>query len=86
MKAVGSYIIIEVCKESSKKTKGGLILTEDNREDIRYRKSKVISVGSLVKGVKKGNDIYYDKVAGDKIELKDDVYEVIKESDVVIVL
>ena len=36
--------------------------------------------------VKDGDDIYYDKQAGFKLEVKKDIYKVIKEHDVVIVL
>jgi chaperonin GroES len=86
MKAVGKYIVIEPLKEDNKKTKGGLILTEKQREDIRYVLAKVKSVGTDVNGIKAGNEIYYDKFAGTKIEIKDEEYQVIKESDVVIVL
>ena len=86
MKAVGKYIVIDPVKEENVKTKGGLILTDKQREDIRYRIAKVKSVGTDVKGVKAGNEIYYDKVAGTKIEIDKQEYQVIKEQDVVIVL
>ena len=86
MKAVGKYIVIDPVKEENVKTKGGLILTEKQREDIRYRIAKVKSVGTDVNGVKAGNKIYYDKVAGTKIEIDKQEYQVIKEQDVVIVL
>jgi chaperonin GroES len=86
MKAVGKYIVIDPVKEENVKTKGGLILTDKQREDIRYRIAKVKSVGTDVNGVKAGNEIYYDKVAGTKIEIDKQEYQVIKEQDVVIVL
>ena len=86
MKAVGKYIVIDPVKEENVKTKGGLILTDKQREDIRYRIAKVKSVGTDVNGVKAGNKIYYDKVAGTKIEIDKQEYQVIKEQDVVIVL
>jgi|TARA_R100000081_G_C4804627_1_gene166585 chaperonin GroES len=86
MKAVGKYIVIDPVKEENVKTKGGLILTDKQREDIRYRIAKVKSVGTDVNGVKAGNEIYYDKVAGTKIEIDKQEYQVIKEQDVVIIL
>ena len=46
MKAVGKYIVIEQIKEVDVKTKGGLILAEKQREDVRYRRAKVIKPGS----------------------------------------
>ena len=86
MKAIGKYIVIYPTKESDVKTKGGLLLTENNREDIRYREGKVITIGTDVIGVKDGDQIYYDRHAGFGIELEKEQFKVIKEQDVVIVL
>jgi co-chaperonin GroES (HSP10) len=86
MKAIGKYIVIEPIKEVDTKTKGGLILAESQREDIRYRRAKVVKPGTDVKALKKGDEIYYDKAAGFKIEIKKEQYKVIKEFDVVVVL
>jgi co-chaperonin GroES (HSP10) len=86
MKAIGKYIVIEPIKEVDTKTKGGLILAESQREDIRYRRAKVVKPGTDVKALKKGDEIYYDKSAGFKIEIKKEQYKVIKEFDVVVVL
>ena len=86
MKAVGKYIVVTPVKESGKTTKGGVFLTEQSREDIRYRKAKVVSIGDTVVAVEKENDIYYDRHAGFNIELENTIYKVIKEQDVVIIL
>ena len=86
MKAIGKYIVIKPIKEENVKTKGGLILADSQREDIRYRRAKVVNPGTDVKALKEGDEIYYDKAAGFKIEIKKEEYKVIKEFDVVIVL
>tara|TARA_Y100001938_G_scaffold31028_1_gene42275 strand:+ start:135 stop:395 length:261 start_codon:yes stop_codon:yes gene_type:complete len=86
MKAVGKYLVINPIKEDNKTTKGGLILAEAQREDVRYRTAKVESVGLDVKAIKAGNEIYYDKASGFNIEIKGEMYKVIKEQDVVIIL
>tara|TARA_R100000742_G_C4221710_1_gene45321 strand:+ start:354 stop:614 length:261 start_codon:yes stop_codon:yes gene_type:complete len=86
MKAIGKYIVIDPIKEVDTKTKGGLILAESQREDIRYRKAKIVTVGSDVNVLKKGNEIYYDRSAGFNIEIKKEQYKVIKEHDVVVLL
>ena len=86
MKAIGKYIVIKPVKETETKTKGGLILAEAQREDIRYRQAKIKSVGNDVKVLKAGNEIYYDRAAGFNIEIKKENYKVIKEHDVVIIL
>ena len=86
MKAVGKYIVINPIKEVDVKTKGGLILAEKQREDVRYRKAKVIEPGSEVSVLKKGDKVYYDKAGGFNIEINKEEYKVIKEHDVVVVL
>ena len=86
MKAIGKNIVIETIKENGTTTKGGLLLAESHREDIRYRKGKVIETGTDVVGVHNQDNIYYDRHAGFKIEIKNKIYTVIKENDVVIVI
>ena len=86
MKAIGKNIVITPIKENGVKTSGGLLLAEVNREDIRYRMGKVVTVGDAVIAIKKEDMIYYDRHAGFGIELKKQQYKVIKENDVVIIL
>ena len=86
MRAVGKYIVIDPIKEVDTTTKGGLILAEKQREDIRYRQAKVLEVGTEVVGVKQKDSIYFDRHAGFDIELNDKIYKVIKEQDIVIVI
>jgi co-chaperonin GroES (HSP10) len=45
MKAIGRNLIIKKQKEGVAATKGGLLLAEKQREDIRYIKASVISPG-----------------------------------------
>ena len=61
MKAIGKYIVIKPIKEVDTKTKGGLILAESQREDIRYRRAEVVNPGTDVKALKKGDEVYYEK-------------------------
>ena len=86
MKAVGKYIVINPIKEVNTKTEGGLILSESQREDIRYRQADVLVVGEAVQVISVNDKIYYDKAAGFNIEVKNKQYKVIKENDVVIIL
>ena len=86
MKAVGGYLVVQEVKEKPTKTKGGLLLTDKIKEDIRYKQGVVKSAGSLVQGVKAGDNIYYDKHAGFNVEINEEILLVIKQQDVVIVL
>ncbi len=86
MKAIGRNLIIEKIKEGTTKTKGGLLLAENQREDIRYTEAKVLSSGKEVEGLKEGDRIFFDRHAGHKIEIDKKTYHVIKAQDVVVVL
>jgi chaperonin GroES len=86
MRAIGKCLIIDKIKEGTTKTKGGLMLAETQREDIRYIIANVLKIGDDVVGVKEGDEIFYDRHAGHKIEIDKDTYHVIKLTDVVVVL
>jgi len=86
MKAIGKNLIIKKVKEGTTKTKGGLLLAESHREDIRYVEANVISTGSDVVGVNVNDTIFFDRHAGHKIEIGKDFYHVIKLEDIVVVL
>jgi co-chaperonin GroES (HSP10) len=86
MKAIGRNLIIEKIEEGTTETKGGLLLAELHRDDIRYVRANVIEVGDEVLGLKKEDLIYYDRHAGHKIEIENKSYHVIKTQDVVVVL
>ena len=86
MKAVGRNLIIKIKKEGTTKTKGGLLLAETQREDIRYVEASVVSVGEEIAGIKINDTIYFDRHAGHKIEIDKKAYRVIKGQDIVVVL
>ena len=86
MKAIGKNLIIQKIKEGTTATKGGLLLAENQREDIRYVEAKVLHIGDEVVGVKEGDSIFFDRHAGHKIEYNKETYHVIKLGDVVVVL
>ena len=83
MKAIGNYLLIKDISENTKKTSGGLELT-DKHEDIRYKKGAIISSGP--DAVKPDQKILYDKVAGHDVEYNDEIYKVIALKDVVAIL
>jgi|TARA_R100001377_G_C3112258_1_gene83021 co-chaperonin GroES (HSP10) len=86
MKAIGNNIIIKAENITTDKTKGGLIIIEKDREDIRYKKATVFSISDDIKGLKKDDIIYYDKHAGHGVEFDKEKFTVIKLQDVVVVL
>lgn len=86
MKAIGKNIVVKEKKETSKSTKGGLILGEKQREDVRYREGEIVKVGTDVVVINEGDKIYFDRHAGCDIEIDDKILKVIQEKDVVIIL
>jgi len=86
MRAIGNNVIIKKIEESNQKTKGGLLLTEKQREDVRFQQAKVIQVGDSVIAVKKNDIIYFDKTAAQRIEVEKEPYHVIRQENVVVVL
>ena len=79
MKAVGRNIIIRKLKEGTTTTKGGLLLAETQREDIRYDEAAAT-------GLEENGKIFFDRHSGHKIEVNRETYHVIKLQDVVVVL
>ena len=86
MRAIGNNLIIKKIEESNQETKGGLILTQKQREDIRFQKARVVEIGDSIVAVKKEDIIYFDKAAAHKIEIDKEPYHVIKQENVVVVL
>ena len=85
MKAINHFVIVNKIKEAPKKV-GGLELTEKQDKDVRYIKGEELSVGDQVKELVSEVDIVrYDKHAGHGIEWQENLYYVIKITDIVLV-
>ena len=87
MRPLGHYLLVREIKEDIKETSGGLLLGESHRDDIRYRKAEIVSLGDAitVEGLKPESIVWIDKHAGNNIDLPGEVLTVIKLSDIVIV-
>ena len=86
MKAVGNNLVIKRKPIKNKETQTGLLLSVQDREDIRYNLATVVSLSDAIDYIKKDDTIYYDRHAGSTVEIDDNEYKVIKIQDVVIVL
>jgi co-chaperonin GroES (HSP10) len=83
MKAVNYFIIIDKVKTNQEKS--GLFISDELDIDNKYHKGKILSIGNLVEGVNEGDTVYYKKSVGHGIQYKDDLYYVIRVSDVVLI-
>ena len=86
MRAIGNNLVIKKIEESNQSTKGGLLLTEKQREDVRFQKAEVIKVGEKVVAVKTKDIIFFVKAAAHRIEIDKEPYQVIRQENVVVVL
>ena len=86
MKAIGKNIIVEISKLGVSETKGGLLLAEKQREDIRYAEGKILSAGSDIIGLKPNDLIYFDKNNSHQILIGQELYNVVRMDHVVVVL
>ena len=86
MQAIGKNIVVEMSKLGVSETKGGLLLAEKQREDIRYAEGTILSAGGNVIGIKKGDVIYFDKNNTHQIEIKKEIYQVVNMAHVVVVV
>ena len=84
MKAVNDFIIVSKDKVTPKKV-AGLIITEELDEDNRYIRGKVISAGNLTQGISDNDIIRYDKLAGHSVSWDNEMYDVIRQRDVIII-
>ncbi len=85
MKPVNKYILINPITEQIK-TKSGLILSGEDKNQFRYKKATVVEVSNLVDTIKIKDEIFYDKAQAHEVIIDDQSYVVIQERDVVVVL
>jgi co-chaperonin GroES (HSP10) len=85
MKAVGKYIVVTEIEEQQK-TDSGILLTSEDSNRLRYKKGIIIIPGTDVDVVEEGNIVYYDRNAGHKMMLNEEVVTIILERDIVVVL
>jgi|TARA_R110002050_G_C8692864_1_gene494020 co-chaperonin GroES (HSP10) len=85
MKPIGKNIIIKTIEEEIK-TSSGLLLSSEDASKLRYKKGRIIEIGTDVVAIEKDSEIYYDKRAGYTMLISDTPYTIIQENDVVVVL
>ena len=85
MKPIGKYIVIKTIKEELK-TESGLLLSNEDANNFRYKKGQVIKPGTDVSVINIDDFIYYDGAAGHKMLIEDNPYTIITERDVVVVV
>jgi|TARA_B100000780_G_C21119901_1_gene453509 co-chaperonin GroES (HSP10) len=85
MKPIGKNIVIKTIEEEIK-TSSGLLLSSDDANQLRYKKGRIVEIGTDVIAIEKDSEIYYDKRAGYTMLIDNIAYTIIQENDVVVVL
>ncbi|WP_420263686.1 co-chaperone GroES [Candidatus Magnetominusculus dajiuhuensis] len=67
-------------KEELERTAGGLYVPDTAKE--KPQRGKVEAVGSEVKELKVGDEVFFDKYSGSKVQIDSVDYLIIKEEDV----
>ena len=88
IKPLGDRIVVSPIKEAEK-TKSGIILPETADKE-KPAQGKVVSIGSGEKikksGVKKGDEIVFEKYAGTEFKIGDIEYKILKEDEILAIL
>ncbi len=85
MQPLSYYIVIDPVVEAMTKTEGGLLLTDKDGE-VRYKKGIVMKPGTDVEVLKEGDIIYYDRHAGQILDIGGTDFTIIQLRDVVVVM
>jgi co-chaperonin GroES (HSP10) len=83
MKAIGTNVVVRKTVEEVK-SKTGLILSEVNEKDIRYKLAEIVSAGEDVKDLSSGDSVYYDSAAGSDIRINGEKLTVVNERNIVV--
>lgn len=84
MRAIGQYIVVVPVKEEAR-SETGLLISQDERNKMRYGKAVVEATGSEVEGIEDGDTVYYDKRSAFSMLVEGKPFTIITSSSVVLV-
>ncbi len=85
MEVLNKFIILERVYEK-KTSSSGLIMSDDDANDMRYQRGVVKDTGYNVLGIEPGTSIIFDRVSAHDVLIGDDRFTIIQEKDVACVL
>jgi chaperonin GroES len=88
IKPLGDRIVVAPVKESEK-TKSGIILPETaDKEKPAQGKVAAIGLGEKIRksGIKKGDEVVFEKYAGTEFKIGDVEYKILKEDEILAIL
>lgn len=88
IKPLGDRLVVSPVKELGK-TKSGIILPETADKE-KPAQGKVVSIGAGEKikksGIRKGDEIIFEKYAGTEFKIGDIEYKILKEDEILAIL
>ena len=85
MRPIGKYIVLDEVKEEVT-TESGLLLSAEDKSQLRYGRGIVVASGTDVGTNASGDDLYYDKRASYTMLIDGTARTILSEHDVVVVL
>ena len=85
MEILNKFIMLERIYEK-KTSSRGLIMSDEDSNEMRYQRGNVRDVGYNVLGIKGGDTIIFDKVSAYDVLIGDERLTIIQEKDVACVL
>jgi len=85
MEILNKFILVERVYEK-KTSSSGLIMSDEDSNDMRYQRGNVKDVGFNVKVIEGGDTVIFDKVSAHDVLIGDDRFTIIQEKDVACVL
>ncbi len=86
IKPLRDYVLLKVKKEEKVKTESGIYLPE-NADKEESQIGTVIAVGDNEKiSVKKGEKVLYAKYSGNKLEIGNEEYRLVKNEDILAII
>ena len=84
-RAINDYVILQESKLGTKKTTSGFELSEALDDESRYRRGTIIDPGQF-DVLKKGDEVLYDKKAGNGSPDLDERCKVVRIRDIAVIL
>ena len=84
--------VVLLPKEADKETKSGIILPSASAEKSQLASVVAVGQGGMVDGkeikmeVKSGDKVIYSKYSGTEVEIEDETYIIVKQSDILAVV
>ena len=91
LKPVADRVIVKYF-ETEDKTASGIVLPESSKEKTQQAEVIAVGPGGVVDGkeitmqVKAGDQVIYSKYSGTEVELDDEKYVIVKQSDILAVV